>query len=136
MQNGHADGISPTWQPPGRRLFFYICNNIVFLTFSWCFSSSASSVVDCGNSGSRLEHFSLRHLQLSLHEYPAFLHIHLLVPQSPLHLHDTVADDLSSSSSSTVDDSRKVCASFLGESSASPVFRSKSDLLKCLVRLA
>ena len=25
MQNGSANGIPPTWQPPGGRLFFYIC---------------------------------------------------------------------------------------------------------------
>ena len=24
---GHADGIPPTWQPPGGRLFLYLCNN-------------------------------------------------------------------------------------------------------------
>ena len=30
IQNGHADGIPPTWQPPGGRLFFYICNHHIF----------------------------------------------------------------------------------------------------------
>ena len=31
MQNGHADRIPPTWQPPGRRLFFYICQYMQLL---------------------------------------------------------------------------------------------------------